>query len=74
MNYKSKRPYKYREDAPNKDIRAYLREKGISQWQLAAHMGIHEYTLVCKLRQELPDDKKEELKRLIDDTTNEREV
>ena len=49
----------------NKKIRQALFDTGIRHYQLAKALGISENTLGRMLRQELPDEKQEELLKLI---------
>lgn len=43
----------------NNDIREYLKQSSIHQWQLAEKLGIHEKTLSVWMRKELKPDKKQ---------------
>ncbi len=56
----------------NKKIRIALAVNGVSQWELARKMGISEFTLCRKLRDELPDDEQEKILSLIE--TEEKEL
>lgn len=58
----------------NIDIRDYLKEHSMTQWKLAELLGVSEYTLVRKLRHELPIEEKERFIDLIEkgDTKDER--
>jgi len=49
----------------NEKIRAALREANMKQWQLADALNIHEKTLCCKLRHELPEDEQKRIIELI---------
>ena len=45
-------------EKPNKEIRELLEKKGIKQYALAKMIGISEFTLSRKMREELPEDQK----------------
>lgn len=47
----------------NLEIRNSLKKQNIKHWELANKLGISEYTLVRKLRMELP---KEDKKKILD--------
>ena len=64
---KDKIPYKYRENAPNKELRNYMKERGVCQWQLADRLGITEYTLIKRLRCTLTEETRKLYISLIDD-------
>ena len=49
----------------NSIIRRALFDAGMRQWQLADALGIHEKTLCCKLRHELPEDEQKKIVELI---------
>lgn len=55
----------------NKDIRDYARIKDVRLWQIASRLGINDSTLCRKLRSELTEDKKAEIRAIIDDLTTE---
>ena len=50
----------------NELIRTALKNKGMRQWQLANALNIHETTLCCKLRHELPQDEQARMLKIID--------
>ena len=49
----------------NKDLRDEFRIANIRQWEVAEAMGISEMTLVKWLRRELPEDKKNLVRKAI---------
>lgn len=55
----------------NKDIRDYARIKDVRLWQIASRLGINDSTLSRKLRSELTEDKKAEIRAIIDELTTE---
>lgn len=50
----------------NASIRTALKNKGMRQWQLADALNIHEKTLCCKLRHELPQDEQTRMLHIIE--------
>ena len=50
----------------NRDIRLYMRGRGVTFWRLADELGIHENTLYYRLRHELPEIEKGRLRALVD--------
>lgn len=57
----------------NKDLRAYAKEKGIFFWQIAKVMGVSEPTMTRRLRSELPEQDKHEIKRIINELSAQNE-
>lgn len=57
--------YKFQTKA-NQEIRDRLDAYGIKQYDLAKMLGITEFTLSRKLREELPEDQKEKILDLIE--------
>lgn len=52
----------------NKDIREYAKSKKVNLWQVSEKLGYaHETRFSRVLRHELPTDKKEEIKKIIDE-------
>nr|WP_278547931.1 hypothetical protein [Catenibacterium mitsuokai] len=51
---------------PNQDIRDMLKDNGLTQWDLCKALGIGETTLYRRLRDELPEDQKQEYKKVIE--------
>lgn len=51
----------------NKDIRVHAQRKGVYLYEVAAELGISDPTFTRRLRNELPDDDKAEIKRIIDE-------
>lgn len=50
-------------------IKRKLRAEGVPQWRLAEAVGIHEQTLYRQLRQEITQERYEELMTIITDLT-----
>ena len=50
----------------NQDIRDMLKDNGLTQWDLCKALGIGETTLYRGLRDELPEDQKQEYKKAIE--------
>lgn len=50
----------------NQDIRDMLKNNGLTQWDLCKALGIGETTLYRRLRDELPEDQKQEYKKAIE--------
>jgi DNA-binding NtrC family response regulator len=50
----------------NKDIRAKLRNTRVTIWRVAEVLGIHESTLIRRMRKEFPHRDKEEIFKIID--------
>lgn len=50
----------------NQDIRDILKDNGLTQWDLCKALGIGETTLYRRLRDELPEDQKQEYKKAIE--------
>lgn len=51
---------------PNQEIRDALKLYGLTQWDLCKALGIGETTLYRRLRDELPEDQKQEYKKAIE--------
>lgn len=51
----------------NKDVREYANKRNIRLWQVALKLGINDGNFSRKLRTELPEEKKIEIKAIIDD-------
>lgn len=50
----------------NQDIRDMLKDNGLTQYELSKALGIGETTLYRRLRDELPEDQKQEYKKVIE--------
>lgn len=50
----------------NKDVRQRAKEAGVFQYQIADALGVSEYTIIRKLRKELPQDEKARIFQIID--------
>lgn len=55
----------------NLDIRDALKKNNIRHWELADALGISQYTLCVWLRRELPDDRKSQIFKLIEELSGE---
>lgn len=51
---------------PNQDIRDMLKDNGLTQWDLCKALGIGETTLYRRLRDELPEEQKQEYMKVIE--------
>lgn len=51
---------------PNQDIRDMLKDNGLTQWDLCKTLGLSEMTLYRRLRDELPEDQKQEYMKVIE--------
>lgn len=54
----------------NQDLKEYFKEKHIFQWKVAKIFGYSESAFVRRMREEFPDDIKEQIKQCIDDYLN----
>lgn len=52
-------------EKPNKDIRAEIFNHSLRNWQVARVMGVHETTLCRWLREEMPPERKERVRKAI---------
>ncbi|WP_329753434.1 hypothetical protein [Catenibacterium mitsuokai] len=50
---------------PNQDIRDMLKDNGLTQWDLCKALELSEMTLYRRLRDELPEDQKQEYMNAI---------
>lgn len=50
----------------NKDIRKYAKDNGVPLFRIASELGINDGNLSRKLRDELPEDEKAEIRAIID--------
>lgn len=55
----------------NMDIRKYARSKNIPLWEIAEHYGMTDSNFSRMLRHELTEDKKEEIRKIIDELSAE---
>lgn len=51
----------------NADVKNYAKEKNVKLWQIASKLGINDGNFSRKLRVELSDEKKAEIKAIIDE-------
>lgn len=49
----------------NEKIRKELKQNGVFLWQVAKALGVSEFTLVRWMREELPENKQEEILNII---------
>lgn len=49
----------------NQDIRQAIKTANLKHWKLAKLMGVSETTLVRKLREELPEEEKQKILKII---------
>lgn len=56
----------------NKDIRALIERSGVKMWQVAAKLGIHHATLSVRLRFELSDERKAQIRAAIKEIKEEQ--
>lgn len=48
-------------------IKDYAKLKGVTQWEIADKLGVHENTINRKFRKELSTEEEKELKTVIDE-------
>lgn len=53
----------------NTEIKELIRARGLKQWQVALALGVSERTLICWLRVELTDERKQRILDAINDLT-----
>lgn len=58
----------------NKDIKVKARKSGVLIWEIADRLGIADTTMSRKLRKELPDSKKQEIFKIIDELAAEKQA
>lgn len=51
----------------NKDVREYASKRNVRLWQIASKLGINDGNFSRKLRVELAENKKEEIRAIIDE-------
>lgn len=51
----------------NEDIKEYATKRNVRLWQIASKLGINDGNFSRKLRNELPEEKKAEIRKIIDD-------
>ena len=49
----------------NNDIRELAKKNGVYLYEIAMELNVSEYTFIKSLRKELTDEKKEEIKQII---------
>lgn len=55
----------------NQDIREYAKIKNVKFWEIAEKLNKHDSQFSRMLRHELPEDKKEEIRKIIDEVAAE---
>ena len=50
----------------NQDLRDYARMRKVALWQIAAHLGIHEMTLIGRLRKPYDEASQHAFKVIVD--------
>lgn len=56
----------------NKDVRNYARIKDVRLWKIAEKLNLHDSNFSRLLRHELSDDKKAEIRAIIDELAEEQ--
>ena len=56
----------------NTDIRATAKDKGVRLWEIAEYLKVSDPTMTRKLRKELPDSKKQEILKIIEELAAEK--
>lgn len=51
----------------NQDLRDYARSNGVTQWQIANHLGIHVMTLIGRLRKPFDEKSRASFMRVVDE-------
>lgn len=62
----------YNKEIHNKDIREYAKINGVPLFKIASMLGINDGNFSRKLRTELPEEKKTEIRAIIDNLAAER--
>lgn len=55
----------------NKEIRDYIKSKGIPMWRVAERLGIADSNFSRMLRYEISEDKKKEIMHIVDELVTE---
>ncbi|MBQ7009965.1 MAG: hypothetical protein IJN05_12260 [Ruminococcus sp.] len=58
----------------NADIRAMMRERKVPVYAVGAVMGVHENTVLRRLRFELPEQEKQTFRRIINELSAQNET
>ena len=56
----------------NIDVKNYATKRGVKLWEVAERMNIFDSSLSRKMRKELSQEEKDEIKRIIDEIAKER--
>lgn len=56
----------------NADVRTYARQRGIFLYSIAERLGLSEGTFIRKLRNELTEQKKAEIREIVDELSAEK--
>lgn len=67
MEIKSQQKYKGDDFVRNQDIKEYAKEKNVKMWLIAERLGIADSSFSRMLRYNLSEDKKAEIKAIIDE-------
>lgn len=59
-------------DNGNQDLKEYFKKKHIFQWKVAKMFGYSESAFIRRMREEFPDDIKEQIKQCVDDYLNDK--
>ena len=51
---------------PNDELKRLMRAEKISQWQIADELGVHENTVLRKLRKELTDSERAQFMQAVE--------
>lgn len=51
----------------NQDLRDYARNNGVTQWQIANHLGIHVMTLIGRMRKPYDAKNRDAFIKMVDD-------
>lgn len=56
----------------NKDIREYIKSRKVPMWRVAERLGISDSSFSRMLRYEIAEEKKVEIRRIVDDLSKNR--
>lgn len=57
----------------NEDIKKYAKEKNVKLWQIAMKLHLYDGNFSRKLRVEFSEEKKDEIKKIIDEISENKE-
>lgn len=58
----------------NAEVKAKAKKSGVLIWEIADKLGIADTTMSRKLRKELPDSEKQEIFKIIDELSAEKQA